>query len=466
MSQREFRTVPEATPDLPTGIPYIVGNEAAERFSYYGMKTILVGFMTKHLLDSSGQLAVMTETDATECYHWFVSANYAIPMLGSIFADVWWGKYNTIIWLSLIYCLGHVALAVDETRIGLFVGLFLIAIGSGGIKPCVSAHLGDQFGQANRHLLKRVFDWFYMAINFGSCFSTVLTPWLLANPNYGPKWAFGIPAVFMGLATLVFWLGRYRYAHIPPQGLGFLRDAVKPQGIRSLRKICLIVCFIAVFWSVSDQTGSKWVLQAERMDRHFAWIEWNSQQFQVANPILVMILVPLFAYVVYPWLSRFITVRPLGKMSVGFFLTALAFGLSGWIELQLQAGHEMNIYWQLLGYVFMTAAEVLIYGTSLEFCYSQAPPSMKSLVMGLNVLSVSMGNMFTALVNRLMNVFPSFANSMEGANYYWFFTAVAFVSACLFVVVALTFQEEAFLQDATVETTTPPTGVLGEGREG
>jgi POT family proton-dependent oligopeptide transporter len=451
MSDREFKSTPVSTTGMPPGVPYIVGNEAAERFSYYGMKTILVGFMTKHLLDSTGQLAVMSETDATECYHWFVFANYLIPVFGSILADVWWGKYKTILWLSLVYCLGHVALAVDETRIGLFVGLFLIALGSGGIKPCVSAHVGDQFGKANEHLLKRVYDWFYFAINFGSFFSTLLTPVLLNHPQYGPKWAFGVPAVFMGLATLVFWLGRYKYAHIPPRGAGFLRDAMKPEGIRILLRLGLIVSFIAVFWSVSDQTGSKWVLQAERMDRHFLGVEWDSQQLQAANPILVMIFVPLFSYVVYPAFARLVVVKPLGKMSVGFFLTVLAFGLSGWMELQLQAGHTLNIGWQLFGYVLMTAAEVLIYGTSLEFCYSQAPPSMKSLVMGLNVLSVSIGNLFTALVNRCINWSPAFSRFMDGANYYWFFTGVALVAACLFVIVAWTYKEQTFLQDAPSE---------------
>jgi POT family proton-dependent oligopeptide transporter len=403
------------------------------------------------LLNSSGQLAVMPKEKAATWYHLFVAATYAIPMLGSVLADVWWGKYKTIIWLSFVYCLGHIALTIDDTRMGLAFGLSLIALGSGGIKPCVAAHLGDQFGKANRPLLKRVFDWFYMSVNFGSIFSTLLTPALLANPNYGPKWAFGIPAVLMGLATLIFWLGRYQYAHIPPRGAGFLRDAMKPEGIRSLRRIALIISFIAVFWSISDQTGSMWVEQAKLMDRRFGWVTWNSAQFQVANPILVMILVPLFSYVVYPAAGRFVTVRPLGKMSVGFFLTALAFGLSGWIEVQLQAGHELNIGWQLLDYVFITAAEVLIYGTSLEFCYSQSPPSMKSLVMALNVFSVTMGNLFTALINYLIDLIPSFKTAMQGANYYWFFTGIAVVAACLFVRVALTFKEEAYLQDAEAD---------------
>src|SRR6185295_9158541 len=146
MENPENTVQPPKSGKMPSGIPFIIGNEAAERFSFYGMRSILYVFMTKYLLDWSGEKAVMTKDDATACYHLFVALNYAIPVLGSILADVWWGKYKTIIWLSLVYCLGHVALSIDDTRLGLFAGLSLIALGSGGIKPCVSAQLGDQFG--------------------------------------------------------------------------------------------------------------------------------------------------------------------------------------------------------------------------------------------------------------------------------------------------------------------------------
>src|SRR6185369_927246 len=125
---------------MPPGIPFIVGNEAAERFSYYGMRTILVVFMTKYLLDSSGQLAPMDESMAKSYYHALVGANYFFPIVGALIADAWLGKYRTILLLSLVYCLGHLALALDETRTGLLLGLTLVAVGAGGIKPCVSAH--------------------------------------------------------------------------------------------------------------------------------------------------------------------------------------------------------------------------------------------------------------------------------------------------------------------------------------
>ncbi len=446
MSNQPFRTVPEESKRMPPGIPYIVGNEAAERFSYYGMKAILTIFMTKHLLDSQGNSAPMNDEDAKTVYHLFSAANYAIPILGALLADLWWGKYRTIIWLSLVYCLGHLALAVDETRVGLLLGLGLIAVGSGGIKPCVSAHVGDQFSHTNEHLLERVYGWFYFSINFGSMFSTILTPWLLVH--YGAKVAFGVPGVLMALATLIFWLGRYKYVHVPARGAGFIKESWSPEGRQVLLRLSVIYLFIAVFWSLYDQTGSAWVLQAEIMDRHLFGYEWDPSQIQSINPILVMIFIPLFTLVIFPIGEKFIKITPLGKMSVGFFFAMASFALSGIIEGWLQAGKPVNVSWQLLSYVLMTIGEVLIYFTALEFSYTQAPPTMKSFVMALNLLSVTVGNMFTAGVNSLMSNNDQFRAAMKGANYYWFFTTIMLIASCLFIYVALTYKGKTYLQDS------------------
>ena len=149
-----YRSYPQKTSGFPSGIPYIIGNEAAERFSFYGMKTILAVFMTQFLLDETGNSDHMSEVEATVWVHTFVTAVYFTPLLGSLLADAFLGKYKTIIGLSVVYCLGHLSLALDETRNGLIVGLSLIAIGAGGIKGCVSAHVGDQFGHENSGLLE------------------------------------------------------------------------------------------------------------------------------------------------------------------------------------------------------------------------------------------------------------------------------------------------------------------------
>ena len=232
MPHKPYHTAPIQTDRMPPGIPFIIGNEAAERFCFYGLRAILVVYMTKYLRDHAGGLAPMRENEANQWYHWFVASNYFFPAIGAVISDAFWGKYRTIVTLSLVYCVGCVALAGDGTRLGLALGLGLIALGAGGIKPCVSSHVGDQFGAGNQHLLSRAFGWFYFSVNFGSTFSILLIPWLLEH--YSARVAFGVPAVLMFLAVIVFWSGRYRFAHIPPGGKTFLRDTFNREGFAAL----------------------------------------------------------------------------------------------------------------------------------------------------------------------------------------------------------------------------------------
>ncbi|MCB9558740.1 MAG: hypothetical protein H6707_21665 [Deltaproteobacteria bacterium] len=256
MSSQSPKVEPVKRDVYPAGIPFIVGNEGAERFSFYGMKTILKVYLTALFLaqlmpadkaaevgkgyatatqaiakyDREGKLGELgigkeqygeVVSKTTEVYHLFVAGVYFFPLLGAVLADRLWGKYKVIFWVSLIYCLGHGVLAVagrfdaagkfDTASLGMMLGLGLIALGSGGIKPCVSANVGDQFTQENGHLVTRVFQIFYFIINFGSFFSTLLTPLLFAF--VGPEVAFGVPGVLMAIATLFFWMGRRKFIH-------------------------------------------------------------------------------------------------------------------------------------------------------------------------------------------------------------------------------------------------------------
>ena len=179
MAKHKYATSPPNITTMPPGVPYIIGNEAAERFSFYGMRSILIVFMTQYVVTRGGAADHMGNAEARQYFAMFVSAVYFMPIFGAILAEGFLGKYTTIFWLSIVYCFGHFALALDDTRMGLLLGLGLISLGSGGIKPCVSANVGDQFGESNKHLLSKVFGWFYFSINAGSFISTILCPVLL-----------------------------------------------------------------------------------------------------------------------------------------------------------------------------------------------------------------------------------------------------------------------------------------------
>src|SRR5947209_2185935 len=149
---------------LPRQIAYIIGNEGCERFSFYGMRNILTQFLvSSSLLFTATEVVSRAEREsaAKEVFHTFVLGVFFFPLLGGWLADRFLGKYRTILYLSLVYCVGQAFLAVFvDNQTGFFTGLFLIALGSGGIKPCVSTFVGDQFDQTNKSLAKVVFDAF------------------------------------------------------------------------------------------------------------------------------------------------------------------------------------------------------------------------------------------------------------------------------------------------------------------
>ena len=423
---------------MPPGIPFIVANEFAERFCYYGINSILAVYLVEHLH--------FGEAHATRFSSLFQGGAYFFPLVGALVSDVFWGKFRTIMSFSLVYATGCAVVALVPSVWGLSVGLFLVALGTGGIKPCVSTNVGDQFTSKNQHLIERAFNYFYMAINAGSTISIWFCPVLLQK--WGPMPAFGMPGAMMFLATFVFWLGRKRFAVVPPAGKAWLHDAgfmwlwqktlrpvfvavgvLKPsearasaEGIRIIGKLAIVYLFVAVFWSLWNQSnGQTWTLQARSslMDKNVAFgFTIQPAQIQDVNGPFILAMVPVFTFGIYPLWGRLTKVTPLRKIAAGFFIAASSFLVVSSIEARIQAGQTVSVYWQVLAYGILSAAEVLVSITALEFSYKQAPLRMKSFVMALFLLSSAVGSFLTAGVNDLM-VQPLHASAVDVGAETW-----------------------------------------------
>lgn len=436
-----------ANNSFPHSVRYIIGNEAAERFSFYGMKNILTFFMINYFL--------LKDADAKSNYHLFVSAVYFFPLLGGVLADRLWGKYKTIFWLSLVYCVGHLCLALFENNPqGFYVGLGLIALGAGGIKPCVAAFVGDQFDESNKHLIKVVFGWFYWMINFGSFFASALIPKTLEW--FGPKVAFGIPGVLMFLSTVILWLGRKHYVDTPPvpkDPHGFIavvRDrfdvskhpAEAIDGARAVLRVMGIFAMLPAFWALYDQKASSWVVQAMKMDREFLGLTLAPAQFLAVNPVLIMMMIPFFGRVFYPWLEKVgLRPTPLRRMAAGMFFAALSFVVVGGFEMVLESGQRLSIAWHFLPYFILTFGEVLLSTTGLEFAYTQAPPSQKSTIMSVWYLTTTVGNLLTAVVAKL--------NMFAGSGQYFFFAVLMVLAGVVFSIQAGRYVSRDWIRQAT-----------------
>ncbi len=415
MAQVSSSEVETRSDRMPAGIPFIISNEFAERFCFYGINSILTVYAVQHLH--------FTDARAASWQSLFKSGAYFFPMIGAVISDVFWGKFRTILVFSMFYVAGCIGLALSgATPAALAASLFFVALGTGGIKPCVSTNVGDQFTSKNQHLIERAYSWFYLAINAGSSISIYYCPMLLQDPNWGPKWAFGMPAAMMMLATIVFWAGRARFAIVPPAGKAWAKEVFSPDGMKLVVSLLGIYFFVACFWMLWDQAnGNTWTLQAQSslMNKNLGFgITLLPAQLQVVNGLFILVLAPLFSYAVYPFFGRFFTVTPLRKIGAGLFMVASSFIIVAWIEGRIQEGHVVSAWWQILAYVVLTASEVLVSITALEFSYKQAPLRIKSFIMALFLLSTSLGNLMIAGVNSAM-VKPLHATAMQVGDETW-----------------------------------------------
>ncbi|MEO6064803.1 MAG: oligopeptide:H+ symporter [Lysobacterales bacterium] len=506
---------------MPRQIPYIIGNEACERFGFYGMRNILTPFLVTSLL----LYAPLAERAgiAKEVFHTFVIGVYFFPLLGGWLSDRFFGKYRTVFWLSLVYVLGFVFLAMfTDNRAGFYTGLFLIALGSGGIKPLVSSFVGDQFDQTNKHKAKIVYDAFYWTINFGSFFASLLMPIFLKQ--FGPAVAFGIPGALMAIATWIFWLGRKKYVNVPPTPpnphsflrvartalfaraggqsrpglaiagvgaalalvsllftakLGFVIAALLAlgsliafggigtsmqleraraqhpveaiDGVRAVLRILIVFALVTPFWSLFDQKASTWVLQGDLMSKP-NWFQ--PAQMQALNPLLVMLLIPFNNLVLYPFLRRRgFEPTALKRMGTGIAFAGLAWIAAGAIQLAIDGGDAVSIVWQVLPYILLTMGEVWVSATGLEFAYSQAPPSMKGVIMSFWLLSVTYGNLWVLMTNKSVRhpeVISRIAETgiSETAFLMFFFALFAFAAAAAFALYARRYPMQDYYRTA------------------
>ncbi|ASU34470.1 POT-type proton-dependent oligopeptide transporter [Mucilaginibacter xinganensis] len=467
---------------FPRSVPFIIGNEAAERFSFYGMRSILTLFLVKQFFNPTGDAALTEQANAhaNKLHHLFVMVAYALPFVGGMIADWFTGKYKLILYVSMVYCVGHLMLALfDGGLSGFELGLLVVAIGAGGIKSCVSANVGDQFDATNQDLLSKVYGWFYFSINAGSMISTVAIPEVYKY--FGPKWAFGVPGFLMALATIIFFSGRKRYVKVPPQGvnrnnlvfitwyslthqgqrkpgqsfLDVAKDSYNPErveGVKAVYRVMSVFFFALAFWAVWDQCLSEWTLYAEKMNRvislGFTSFTVEPGQLSTVNTVFLLAFIPLFNYLIYPWLDkRGLKTTPLRRIGTGLVLTALSFVVIGVIHNDIMHGGTPSIWWQVLAFMILSAAEVLVSITGLEYAYTHSPKSMKSTMTGIWFLVVSFGNLITALVNGLIEDGGWWARNLKGANYEWFFVAFICVFLVAFLIVSPRLKERNYITD-------------------
>lgn len=461
---------------IPRAVPFIIGNEFAERFSFYGMRSILAVFLVHQFF--SHENSVEANAHSNSINHMFSTLVYATPLLGAILADWFFGKYRVILIGSLIYTIGHFLLSMFDTSLaGFQTGLIIIAFSAGAIKSCVSANVGDQFDHSNQHLMSTIYSWFYFSINAGSMVSLFLIP--LIYDKFGASWAFGVPGILMALATVIFFSGSKSYVKLPAKGINkanfvsvsfyamlwsfrkkeagkaawaYAEDKYgfeKVDGIKAVWRIMAVFAFIPIFWSLWDMNSAEWVLQSTQLNLSLGVFGWHilPSQIQTVNAVFLLVMIPLFNFLLYPLAEKLgLKLTPLRKIGFGLLVTAFSFVIIALLQEKVDKGLHPSVWWQILAYVILSAGEVLVSLVGLEYAYTQSPVSMKSTMTAIWYFTYSVGSFFNTVVNNSIANHGYFAR-YTGASFFWLFVGICLGFFVIFLFVSPRLREKAYLVD-------------------
>ncbi|XP_019099987.1 PREDICTED: protein NRT1/ PTR FAMILY 8.4 isoform X2 [Camelina sativa] len=421
--------------------PFIFANECCERLAYYGIAKNLITYFTNELHETNVAAARHVMTWQGTCY--------ITPLIGALIADAYWGRYWTIACFSAIYFTGMVALTLSASVPGLkpaecigslcppattvqstvlFSGLYLIALGTGGIKPCVSSFGADQFDKTDpseRVRKASFFNWFYFTINVGAFVSSTVLVWV--QENCGWELGFLIPTVFMGLATISFFFGTPLYRFQKPKGSPITRvcqvlvAAYRNFNLKFSEDQCAGFLTKPQLYPKEKPNlihGSSiytlFVQQGRSMKRTIGSFEIPPATLGMFDTASVLISVPIYDRLIVPFVRRFTGLAKgfteLQRMGIGLFVSVLSLTFAAIVEtVRLQLARDLDlvesgdtvpltIFWQIPQYFLMGTAGVFFFVGRIEFFYEQSPDSMRSLCSAWALLTTTLGNYLSSMI--------------------------------------------------------------------
>jgi POT family proton-dependent oligopeptide transporter len=399
---------PQGLTTHPIGFFFFFWGEFAERCSYYGMRAILPLYLTTKL--------GLPDEKASQWYYLFKMGCYFLPLLGGWLADRFLGKYWTIVGFSVPYVLAQLLIGI-ETDYVVMLALFLCAMGSGVIKPNISALMGqtyDQLRPGNEPLRGRAFLWFYFSVNIGAFISLLALP-ILRN-KFGYQVAFLVPAAFMAFALVIFALGKPHYAKETVGPAPPMTPEERTEQRKVLVRLLGVFSLVIFFWVVYEHNDTQWTFFArDHVDLRIP--EWGGSffklfeevdkdkvptgtiapdQFQFINALFVLVFVLFFQWFwakIDPTGKRFPQTT---KVLLGFIFTGLAPAFLAIAAQGTADGAKVSMLWIVVAYIILTFGEVLLYGTMLDLSYAYAPARMKGFITACFLVTNALGNLINS----------------------------------------------------------------------
>ncbi|WP_125153537.1 peptide MFS transporter [Clostridium rectalis] len=398
----------------PPGLYMLFLTEMWERFSYYGMRALLILYLTTEFV--RGGLAFDPATAAL-IYGWYTGLTYITPLIGGYISDRFLGQRKAIVVGATIMALGQFALFAQQTKTFLFIGLFLLVIGNGFFKPNISTLVGKLYSDGDKRK-DSAFTIFYMGINVGAFLAPLVCGTLAENifavkkageiMQYGFKYGFLAAGIGMILSQIIFMALSQKYLgdigkHTVVDSNGKLKeDNNKPLTLQEKKRtavIIIITLFVIVFWTGFEQAGSSLTIYTKDfINRDIFGKELAVSWFQSLNPFFIVSLGPIMSIL---WLK--LANRPEGdlsipkKMSLGMILLGVGFLLMVGAVLQRgNAGDDVtvkaNMIWLVGTYFFHTLGELCLSPIGLSMVSKIAPPKYASLLMGVWLSSNGIAN--------------------------------------------------------------------------
>ena len=391
----------------PRGLWLLFGVEMWERFSYYGMRAILVLYLVNELKWS--------DASASRLYGNYTSLVYLTPIIGGWLADRFIGTRRSLVIGGAIIAAGHFCLAIPGMTT-FYLGLGLIIVGTGFFKPNVSTMVGQLYRQ-NDIRRDAGFTIFYMGVNLGAFLAPLVCGYLGESPQWGWHYGFGAAGVGMVLGLIMFLWGRDRY--LPGIGLSpreqtsaeakaAAREPLTREEKQRIAVIFIVAFFVIFFWAAFEQAGASMNLFADRHTaRTLAGFEFPASWFQSVNPLAILIFAPLLARLWVDLGRRGKEPNTPAKMGVGLILLGLGFGLMVLGAARADQGVLVSPLWLVGAYTMHTWGELALSPVGLSLVSKLSPARLVAMMMGVWFLANFVANWLAGQLSALMGDFSS-----------------------------------------------------------
>ncbi len=382
----------------PNGLITLFITELWERFSYYGMRAILVLYLVSETNSSNPGLG-WSNYEAIKLYGWYTAFVYLACIPGGIIADKLISSDQAVLYGGILLCLGHLSLAIDSINF-FYAGLILIVLGVGLLKPSISTLVGALYVKSDIRR-DQGFTIFYIGINIGAFLASIIVGYI--GENYGWHYGFSLAGIGMIVGQISFFLGRKNFKYIKRERKYFRSKKINKFEFDRIKLIILASFILIIFWASFEQAGGLMNLFAyQKTDRFISFLNFEvpASWFQSINPLMIIFLgfyVSLFWYFIE---KKKLISSSMFKIATGIIIMGLGFVFMFFASIEFELFGKSSMYWLVLAYLFHTIGELCASPVILSYITKLSPQRLVSTIMGVYFAAIGIGNKLAGIIGQ------------------------------------------------------------------